>query len=56
MITTVQVLLIAGALCGGGLAFDLFEKNSTVGGIACTIFALVGLGGVVALELLVKGA
>jgi hypothetical protein len=54
MITTVQVLLIAGALCGGGLAFDLFEKNNKVSGIACTIFTFVGLAGVVALELLVK--
>lgn len=54
MITFVQVALIVGALCGGGLAFDLFEKNAAVAGIACTIFAFLGLGGVVALELLVK--
>lgn len=54
MITFVQVVLIIGALCGGGLAFDLFEKQVVAGGIACTIFAFVGLGAVVALELLVK--
>jgi len=55
VITVVQCLLIAGALCGGGFGFDCFEKDKNVAGIASVIFAFVGLGGVVALELLVKG-
>lgn len=55
MITAVQCLLIAGALCGGGLAFDLFPKGNNVGAIASVIFAFAGLGAVIALELLVKG-
>lgn len=54
MIDVVQVALLVGAVCGGGLAFDLFEKNSTLGGIVCAIFAFLGLAGVVAIELLVK--
>jgi hypothetical protein len=53
VITFVQCALIAGALCGGGLAFDLFPKGNNVGGIASTVFAFVGLAGVVALELFV---
>lgn len=54
MITTVQCLLIVGALCGGGLAFDLFEKNNNVGGTVSGILALIGLAGVIAIELLIK--
>lgn len=54
MITAVQCLLILGALCGGGLAFDLFPKGNNVGAIASTVFAFVGLGAVITLELLVK--
>lgn len=54
MITTVQCLLIVGALCGGGLAFDLFEKSNNVGGTVSAILALVGLAGVVIIELLLK--
>lgn len=55
MITAVQCLLIVGALCGGGLAFDLYEKKgNNVGGTLSAVFAFLGLAGVVALELLVK--
>lgn len=54
MITAIQCLLIAGALCGAGTAFDLFPQGNNVGGIACTVAALVGLAGVVALEVWVK--
>lgn len=54
MITTIQCLLIAGAVCGGGLAFDRFEKERVTTGIASAIFAFAGLAGVITLELLVK--
>lgn len=54
MITFVQVMLLLGSLLGGTYAFELFEKNATAGAIACVIFALIGLAGVVALELIVK--
>lgn len=56
MITFVQVALIVGALGGGGLAFDLFEKNNNAGGVSCGILAIVGISIVVALELFVKRA
>lgn len=54
MITFVQVVLIAGALCGGAYAFELLERDNTAAGLGSGVFALVGLGAVVALELLVK--
>lgn len=54
MITVVQCLLLAGSLCGGGLAFDLYPKGNNVGGTVSAILALIGLAGVVAIELLIK--
>jgi hypothetical protein len=54
VITFVQVVLLVGALCGGGLAFDLLEKGNNAGGIGSGVLAVIGLGVVVALELLVK--
>lgn len=53
MIAWVQVVLLVGAVCGGGLAFNLFDKDSYAGGIASAILAFAGLAGIVALELLV---
>ena len=55
MITAIPCLLFAGAVLGGGMSFDAFEKDRRGSGIACAIFAFVALGGVIALELLVKG-
>lgn len=54
MIEFVQVVLLVGAVCGGGLALDLFEKSNIAGGLTAGILAIVGLAGVVAIELLVK--
>lgn len=54
MITFVQCALIVGAIGGGGLSFDLFERGNVRGGFLAGFLAIVGLAGVVTLELLVK--
>lgn len=54
MITFVQCVVLVGAVCGGGLAIDLFEKNNNVGGTLCAILTFVGLTVVVAIELTIK--
>jgi uncharacterized membrane protein len=54
VITFVQVALIVGAISGGGYAFEMLEKGNNAGGIGSGILAIIGLAGVVALELYVK--
>lgn len=54
MITFVQLALLLGALCGGGLAFDLLEKGQSLGGFASGFLAVVGLAGVVVIEITLK--
>lgn len=58
MITFVQIILIIIGIGSGASGFDQFDVDKVNGratiGAACFVVAFLALGGVVALELLVK--